>query len=262
MKNALFENKNPFEVSGKIVLITGAGSGLGKGYSHIFAELGAAVCCADINEETAKATADGIIEDGGKAYAYKVDTGEVESIKAMVEKVIKDQGRIDVLINNAGTDKCMPAIEYDQGTFDFISNVNFRGTFFVATEVAKRMIQAGNGGKIVNIASINAFLGMVDSAIYAATKAAVLLHTKTMALEWIQHNIQVNAILPGFCHTPMADLFIHSEEDLQDILKLIPMGRGGTPKDLAGPIIMLSSSASDYMTGMSIVVDGGWTAGY
>ncbi len=261
MKNAIFGNRNPFDVSGKIVLITGAGSGLGKGYSHVFAELGSTVCCADVNEKAVKATVDGIVEDGGLAHAYTVDVSKTDTIKAMVGQIIKDHGRIDVLVNNAGTDDCKHVLDVTPENFDYINNVNMRGSFFVAQEVAKTMVARGQGGKIVNISSINAFLGMEGSCIYAAGKAGVLLYSKSMAMELAPHNIQVNAICPGFCQTPMADLFIHCEDDLKAIMRNIPMQRAGGPKDIAGPILLLSSEASDYMTGTYIIVDGGWMAG-
>lgn len=260
MKNAILENKNLFDVSGKVVLITGAGSGLGKGYAHVFAEAGSTVICTDQYPETAQITADGITADGGKAKAYLMDVRDNDCVNSMVDRFIEEFGRIGVLVNNAGVECAEPFLDVTPEHFDMIFNVNLRGGFFVAQTVAKKMAEKG-GGKIINIASLASHIGIAESTVYTASKGAVLLYTKALALEMIKYNVQVNTISPGYYRTPLTEPFLDDPERYASILAHIPMGRIGTVRDLAGAILFLASSASDYVTGIDIIVDGGWLAG-
>ena len=259
MENAILENKNIFDVTDKIVIVSGAGSGLGKGYSHVFAEAGATVVCCDINETSVNQTAAEITADGGKAHAYACDVTDTDSIKNFVDQVYADFGRIDVLINNAGREYVEPYLEVSPEHFDMILNVNLRGAFFMAQAVAKYMKEQ-KSGKIINIGSLGAHIGIKLSSVYTAGKGAVMTYTKTMALELADYNIQVNSVSPGYYLTPMTQGFWDDEKRRQWTLESIPLGRVGTVRDLAGAMIFLASSASDYVTGADIKVDGGWLA--
>lgn len=257
MKNAILENRNIFDVQNKVVIISGAGSGLGRGYSHIFAESGAIVVCCDINEKNVKETVDGINNDGGKAYAFYCDVTDIDSIKKFVDAVYDKFKRIDVLVNNAGREHIEPYLEVTPEHFDMILDVNLRGAFFMAQAVANYMKEQ-KSGKIINIGSLGSHIGIALSSVYTAGKGAVMTYTKTMALELAKYNIQVNSISPGYYLTPMTQPFWDDPVRKEWTLNHIPLGRAGTVKDLSGAMIFLASEASDYVTGIDIIVDGGW----
>ncbi len=248
-----------FSVKDKVVLITGAGAGLGAGYAEVFGELGSNVVCADINLEAAKETVKIINDNGGKAVAVAVDVTSLSSINEMVSNIVEIHGRIDVLINNAGVEYIQPFQEVSVENYDKISNVNIKGVFFTAQAVSKQMAKQG-GGKIINIGSLGSFIGLAESSVYCSTKGAITQLTKTMALELADKNIQVNFVAPGYFITPMTQGFYDDDEHRNWIESRIPLGRWGTKKDLAGAIVFLASEASDYVSGTGIIVDGGWLA--
>lgn len=256
----ILNGKNLFDMQGKIVLITGSGTGLGEGYAHIFTEVGATVICADINTDAAGKVVADIIAQGGKAEAVKVDVTDQQSIAAMVAEVIKKHGRIDVLLNNAGVEDIAAFQDVTPAQYDKIHAVNLRGTFFVGQAVAKEMKKTG-GGKIINIGSLGSYIGLARSSVYCSTKGGVVLLSKTMALELAGDNIQVNCIAPGYYITPMTMPFYNDPKRRAWIEERIPLGRWGTVADLAGPMLFLASPASNYITGVTINVDGGWLAG-
>ena len=255
----ILQGENLFDVSGKVVLITGAGTGLGEGYAHIFAEAGSRVICADINEAAAQGTVSDIQANGGDAQAVAVDVRDISSIQCMVDGIIKEYGRIDVLVNNAGVEIVEKFLAVTAEQYDHISNVNIRGVFFTAQEVAREMSKTG-GGKIINIGSLGSYIGLAESSVYCSTKGAVIQFSKTLAIELADANIQVNCIAPGYFITPMTQPFFDDAEHRAWIESRIPLSRWGTAKDLAGPLLFLASAASDYVTGDTIIVDGGWLA--
>lgn len=248
-----------FDLDGKVALITGAGTGLGEGYAHVFAEMGCRVACADIQLNSVESTAADITAKGGGAKAFHVDVMDAASIEKMVQSVITEYGRIDILVNNAGVEIAEPFLDVTPEHFDKINGVNIRGVFFVAQAVAGAMRRTG-GGKIINIGSLGSYIGLKESSVYCSTKGGVLQLTKTLALELADCNIQVNAIAPGYFITPMTQPFFDDAEHRAWIEGRIPLGRWGTVADLAGPMLFLASSASDYVTGVTIKVDGGWLA--
>ena len=253
---SLLKGKNLFDVSGKVVLITGAGSGLGEGYAQAFGESGATVICAGRNKDRLEDTVRKITESGGTARAFTVDVTDLDSIKALVAAVEAEYGRIDVLVNNAGYENIQPFLEVTPEVYDDIMNVNLKGVFFVAQEAARVMKEHG-GGKIINIGSLGSYIGLAESSVYCSTKGGVVQLTKTMAIELGPYNIQVNCLAPGYFITPMTQPFYDDPEHRQWIESRIPLHQWGTTLDLAGPALFLASAASDYVTGVTIQVDGG-----
>ena len=256
---SLLKGKNLFDVSGKVVLITGAGSGLGEGYAQAFGESGATVICAGRNKDRLEDTVRKITESGGTARAFTVDVTDLDSIKALVAAVEAEYGRIDVLVNNAGYENIQPFLEVTPQVYDDIMNVNLKGVFFVAQEAARVMKDHG-GGKIINIGSLGSYIGLAESSVYCSTKGGVVQLTKTMAIELRPFHIQVNCLAPGYFITPMTQPFYDDPEHRQWIESRIPLHQWGTTLDLAGPALFLASAASDYVTGVTIQVDGGWLA--
>lgn len=257
---SIMNGKNLFDVSGKIVLITGAGSGLGEGYAKTFGEAGATVICAGRNMNRLSKTVKAIEAEGGKAKAYTVDVTDISSIRALVASVTADFGRIDVLVNNAGYENIQPFVEVTPEVYDSIMAVNMKGVFFVAQEVSKVMKENG-GGKIINIGSLGSYIGLPESSVYCSTKGGVIQLSKTMALELGEFNIQVNCLAPGYFITPMTQPFYDDPKHRAWIESRIPLHQWGTTLDLAGPVLFLASDASSYITGETIKVDGGWLAG-
>ena len=197
----VMNGKNLFDVSGKVVLVTGAGSGLGKGYAQTFGEAGATVICAGRNMERLGQTVQAIQDGGGKARAYSVDVTQLDSIHALVQAVVRDFGRIDVLVNNAGYEQIQPFTEVTPEAYDHIMAVNMKGVFFMAQEVAKVMKEHG-GGKIINIGSLGSYIGLEESSVYCSTKGGVIQLSKTMAIELGPYHIQVNCLAPAISSLP------------------------------------------------------------
>lgn len=255
----ILNGQNLFDVKDKVVLVTGAATGLGEGYAHIFAESGCRVACADINFEGVKGTVEDIVSQGFIAEAFEVDVTKKDSIRAMVDAILAKFGRIDVLVNNAGVEHIEPYTEVTEEHYDFITGVNLKGVFFVGQEVAKVMKKQG-GGKIINIGSLGSYIGLAESSVYCTTKGGVIQMSKTMSIELGPDNIQVNCIAPGYFITPMTQPFYDDPDHRAWIESRIPLHNWGTVKDLAGTMLFLASSASDYITGVTIKVDGGWLA--
>ena len=256
---SLLNGKNLFDVSGKVVLITGAGSGLGEGYALAFGESGATVICAGRNLGRLEATVAQITQAGGTARALTVDVTDLSSIRALMSAVVQEFGRIDVLVNNAGYEHIQPFLEVTPDVYDDIMNVNMKGVFFTAQEAA-RVMKAQGGGKIINIGSLGSYIGLAESSVYCSTKGGVIQLTKTMAIELGEFNIQVNCLAPGYFVTPMTQPFYDDPKHRAWIESRIPLHQWGTTLDLAGPALFLASAASNYVTGETIKVDGGWLA--
>jgi len=248
-----------FDLKGKVALVTGAGQGLGRGYALDLSKAGATIICFNRNLELAKETAQMVEKAGGKAKAVAGDVTDLDGIKKTISSIIGEFGHIDILVNNAGTEIPEGIFDVTPEHFDSIVAVNLKGTYFMAQEVARYMVRQGSG-KIINIASLGSYIGLAESSVYCCTKGGVQLFTKTLAIELAKNNIQVNAIAPGYFRTSMTEPFFQDPKHNEWINERIPLGRIGTTDDLAGTVIFLASAASNYITGQTIVVDGGWLA--
>lgn len=248
-----------FKLDGKIALVTGASVGLGQGIAVALAEAGADVACHCHFEGDAEETVSMIEKLGRNAMSVAGDMSDKEVPKTIAESVIEKFGRIDILINNAGMIRRTPAVDFSEEDWATVIEVNLSSVFRLSQAVARSMIQNG-GGKIVNIASLLSFQGGITVPAYTASKSGVAGLTKAFANEWAKENINVNAIAPGYMATNNTTALRTDETRNRQILERIPAGRWGTPEDLAGAAVFLSSAASDYMQGHILIVDGGWMA--
>ena len=246
-----------FTLNDRVALVTGAATGLGAAIAFGLAEAGAQVACHG-NTRSPEATCDRIQSAGGVACAISGDLSKPETARAIVEKTLERLGRIDILVNNAGTIRRAPAVEYSDDDWAAVIEVNLSSVFRLSKLVGKQMIDGGRGGKIINIASLLSFQGGITVPAYAASKGGVAQLTKALANEWAKHGINVNAIAPGYMRTSNTAALQADETRNRQILERIPAGRWGEPEDLAGAAVFLSSSASDYVNGHVLVVDGGW----
>lgn len=250
-----------FSLEGKTALVTGASGGIGRALSVGLARAGAAVGLSGTNAENLAETERLVKAAGGMCVVLPAELSSVANCKGLIANAIDTLGRLDVLINNAGTNRRMPMVEYSEDDYDTIMNVNLRSIFFLCQAVQPIMKEQGSG-KIINIGSMTTFLGLGNVAIYGMTKSAVGQLTKTLAVEWARDNIQVNCIAPGFIITPLTEKSQWGDPHRKKwILERIPMRKPGMPEDLVGTTLLLSSAASNYLTGQVIAVDGGFLAG-
>ena len=246
-----------FKLHERVALVTGASAGLGAAIALALAEAGAHVACHG-NSRSLEATSNQITNAGGVAHSVTGDLSQPGTPKHLVDQTLERFGRIDILINNAGTIRRAPAADYSDEDWAAVIEVNLSSVFRLSKLVGKQMIERGEGGKIVNIASLLSFQGGITVPAYAASKGGVAQLTKALANEWAKHRINVNAIAPGYMRTANTAALQADETRNRQILERIPAGRWGEPEDLAGAAVFLSSSASDYINGHVLVVDGGW----
>jgi NAD(P)-dependent dehydrogenase (short-subunit alcohol dehydrogenase family) len=247
-----------FDLTGRVAIVTGASRGLGRAISKGLANAGADIVAADILD--VKTVVMEIEELERVALGIKVDVSNKKDVLTMVKKTLEKFNRINILVNNAGIFRMSPIEEMKEEDWQKVIDVNLKGQFLCSQEVGNQMIKH-KSGKIINIASVAGEFGYAQSAAYNASKAGVISLTKTLAVEWGKYNIQTNAICPGVISTDMTQDFIKDENFLQMIKTRVPLARYGEPEDLVGAAVFLSSRASDYVSGHSLTVDGGWTAG-
>jgi NAD(P)-dependent dehydrogenase (short-subunit alcohol dehydrogenase family) len=250
--------KNPFDLTGKIALVTGASRGIGEGIARLLAAQGAHVIVSSRKQDACEAVAASIREDGGKAEAYACHIGEMAQIDKLFADLEAKHGRIDILINTAATNPHFGHItETDVGAFQKTVDVNIRGYFFMSSAAAKLMARNG-GGSIVNVASVNGVTPGAQQGIYSITKAAVISMTKAFARECAPQKVRVNALLPGATDTKFASALFHNPVILEQALSRIPMRRVAEPSEMAGAVLYLASDAASYTTGAALNVDGGY----
>ncbi|MEO1483915.1 MAG: glucose 1-dehydrogenase [Myxococcota bacterium] len=252
------------DVQGKVVLITGGSRGIGEAMATALARGGAKVAIASRKREGIESAADRIREavSGAEIAPFVAHMGEPEAITGLMDETEQALGPIDAVINNAATNPYFgPMLGIDDGAYNKTFDVNTRGYFELARHAAKRMIEGKRPGSIVNVASVAALRGAPLQGVYAMTKAAVVSMTQTLAVELASSNIRVNAIAPGYIDTKLASAVVQNEELNQRVTSRIPLGRVGQPEEIGGTAVFLVSDASTYMTGHTMVVDGGMTIG-
>jgi len=247
-----------FSLKGKVALVTGGSRGIGKAIAVGLAKAGADVALASRKLPDLEEVAKEIKGAGRKSLAVATHVGRLEEINNLVTKVKDEFGRIDILINNAGTNPTMDqAMEIEERAWDSIMNLNLKGLFFLSQAVAKLMKEQG-GGKIINVASIEGITpGILP--VYAISKAGVIMATKVMAQQWAKYNIRVNAIAPGLTRTRFSEALWSNPDILSVAMMMTPMARVAEPEEMVGAVIFLASDASGYVTGQVLAVDGGAT---
>ncbi len=250
-----------FSLAGQVGVVTGGGQGLGKVFCQAFAEAGADIVVAEANEETGPVTAQEIREMGRRALYVQTDVRRCASIEAMVQRALAEFGKIDFLMNNAGIVKWGAAESVTEEDWREVIDVNLNGVFFCSQAVGRHMIERRQG-RIINIASMSGLIvnRPQDQASYNASKAAVIHLTKSLAAEWARYGVRVNAIAPGYMGTAMAKPFFEDPQYGGVWMDLIPMKRPGEPVELGPLAVFLASEASSYVTGETVVIDGGYTA--
>ncbi len=248
-----------FDLSGKVAWVTGASRGIGRAIALGLAESGADLCLCSRTLADLQAVSREVRALGSKAEAVIVDVRSVESIEAGVGAALRAFGQIDILINNAGINRPMPALEVTEDNFHEHVAVNLKGLFFCAQAVGRTML-ARRAGKIVNIGSTLGVVGGSPRSVYSMTKGGVTLLTKALALEWAPYNVHVNAIGPTLIRTDLTRFIQDDPQAFRQMVAKIPLGRAGEVTDIVGAAIYLASPASDLVTGHILMVDGGWTA--
>jgi len=248
---------NPFSLEGKVALVTGANTGLGQGIALALAEAGADIAAAGIQPPTE--TEQKVRALGRRFLAIQANLISIEPIPRILQETLDGLGRLDILVNNAGIIRRADAVDFTEQDWDDVMNVNIKSAFFMCQAAGRHFMQQG-GGKIINIASMLSFQGGIRVPSYTASKSGIAGITRLLANEWASRNINVNAIAPGYMATDNTAALRTDEKRSAEILGRIPAGRWGTPADLGGAAVFLASSASDYVNGAIIPVDGGWLA--
>jgi 2-deoxy-D-gluconate 3-dehydrogenase len=248
-----------FDLTGKVVLITGAGRGIGKAIAESCAARGAHLALGSRTVAESEATAASCRTHGVRAEAWELDVARVASIRAFVERALAAFGRIDALVNNAGVNVTRPALQYTEEEFDLITDVNLKGAFFMATAVAQSMVERGTGGSIITITSQVGVVGGALRSVYSGAKGGVGNLSRALAAEWAPHRITVNCVAPTFTRTPMLERALQNPEFAKNLEK-VPMGRTAEPEEIAAAVVFLASDAARMITGQVLCVDGGYTA--
>jgi 2-dehydro-3-deoxy-D-gluconate 5-dehydrogenase len=250
-----------FDLSGRVALVTGAARGIGRALAIGLAKAGADIAITDLKEclPGAEETAQEVVKQGKRAFVSPIDVTSFSAIELGAASVIEQFGRIDTLINNAGVIVRKPAFEFSEEDWDRVLAVNLRGVFF-CSQIVGRHMAGRNGGKIVNISSINGIVGMKERASYCASKAGIVSLTKVLAHEWAEYNITVNAVAPTFIVTPLTEPLFQNEGFRQEVFQHQAIKRPGQPEDIVGAVAFLASDAASLITGAILPIDAGWTA--
>ena len=255
-----------FDLTGKGAIVTGGAMGIGQAIAYRLSEAGASVTIADLDLEAARETAEEIKTRGGTAQAIEADARSAEDAAKVAQETVDKFGSLEVLVNNAGIYPLLPVMRVEEELWDQVIDINLKGSFLYAKAAAEVMIQAGEGGKIINLASVDGLHPNGNATHYNASKGGVIMLTKALALELAPHRIRVNTVAPGSIETPGVQTWaakaiangLTREELGKSFYGRIPLGRQGKPDDIARAVLFLACDASDYMTGSLMLVDGGY----
>jgi len=250
-----------FGLKDKVAIVTGAGGGLGAWLSAGLAAAGASVLMTDHPRSSMRETADAIRQSGATVREYQCDLMDSDAAEHIVEAAVAEFGGVDVLVNNAGTNRREPIFEVSRQTWELISTVDLRLPYELSRAAAKVMVERGSGGSIIHIGSLNNAIGLQGVSVYGAHKAALCQLAKSMAIEWASYRIRVNALCPGFMLTPLSKPLWDDPQKGTWILDRSLLRRPGYPEELIGPLLLLASEAGSFITGQAIYVEGGWLAG-
>jgi NAD(P)-dependent dehydrogenase (short-subunit alcohol dehydrogenase family) len=256
-----------FRLDGKRALITGAGSGIGEATARLFATQGAQILVADVQMDAAEQVAASIVKQGGSASALALDVADETQVSAAFDRVANQDGRIDIVVNNAGISHVGNILETSLEEWNRVLQVNAGGVFLCAREAVRHMLQQEpKGGVIINLSSVAAMIGLERRLPYSASKGAVLSLTRSIAIDFVGEGIRCNAICPGTVHTPFVEGYLKrsfpGQEDTvrQTLHARQPVGRMGLPEEIAAAALYLASDEAAFVTGSALVIDGGWTA--
>ncbi|MBG2876924.1 2-dehydro-3-deoxy-D-gluconate 5-dehydrogenase KduD [Proteus alimentorum] len=249
---------NAFDLKGKIAIVTGCNTGLGQGMALGLAQAGCDIVGINLVEPTE--TIAEVEALGRRFLSLQADVSKTNELPELVDKAVAHFGHVDILVNNAGIIRREDAINFTEKDWDDVMDLNIKSLFFMSQAVARKFIAQGTGGKIINIASMLSFQGGIRVPSYTASKSGVMGVTRLLANEWANKGINVNAIAPGYMATNNTAALRADEARNAAILERIPAERWGVPSDMMGPVVFLASSASDYINGYTIAVDGGWLA--
>ena len=249
---------NAFNLEGKVAIVTGCNRGLGQGITLGLAEAGCNI--VGVSSSGSEETKTKVEALGRQFIDIRANLMKTDDIPSIVAAALEQFGNVDILVNNAGIIRREDAINFSEQDWDDVMDINLKTTFFLSQAVAKQFIAQGKGGKIINVASMLSFQGGIRVPSYTASKSGVMGVTRLMANEWAKHNINVNAIAPGYMATDNTAQLRQDETRNQEILDRIPAERWGNPDDLAGPAVFLASDAANYVNGFTMAVDGGWLA--
>lgn len=252
-----------FDLTGKVAIVTGGGRGLGQAMANALARAHASLAIFDVNLQDAESAAREIQSSGGEAIAVQIDVTDSHQVQAGIEETVERYGKADILVNNAGVTSRSPFEDLEQSDWERVVGVNLGGIYQCSRWFARHLISQHSPGVIINIASMSGLVGNRGgyNSHYCATKGGVIALTRSLAVEWAPHQVRVNAIAPGYFVTPMTDRLKNINREFYDeLVSRVPLGRFGMGTDLAGAVIYLASDASAYMTGHTLVIDGGYTA--
>jgi len=248
-----------FDLSGKVAMVTGSTRGLGEVAAMALAKAGADIAICGRNNDDLKRVSTAVAQMGKATEGVYLDVTSADSVRAGVDRILEHFGKVDILVNNAGVNHRVPVLEYDEEAWDMVINTNLKGYFLVAKAVVPQMIEHGYG-KVINMSSILGTVALPNQLAYAASKGGVDQMTKVMAVEWAKQGVRVNAIGPTYFETDLVTQIRNDPERFNFINKRTPIGRWGHLDELEGIVIFLAAPASDFITGQTIYIDGGWTS--